>query len=377
MIGTVRWLEMLAVGVYTYDSTGSATLVALMMFARQVPMVLLGAVAGTVAEGLDRRLVLLVELGALVAVSVVLALLSFAGTIALWHLALGAFLGGCYFATDLPVRRTMLGEIAGAERVGPAMALDSANNNATRMVGPLIGGTVYQALGLDAAFIVSAVLYAVAFVLILPLDYAGLAQSTFRSGVGFLASLAEGLRYVRRERQVMGTLAVTVIANMFGFPYAAMVPVVGRDVLALKASWIGALMSAEGLGAFLGAILLAGLARPPLYMTIYRTGTLLFMTCLLAFSLSSWFALSWPLLFVAGLGVAGFSAMQSTIIFRSAPPELRSRIMGVLAMCIGAGPIGTLHLGLMADLLGVQNAVTLIAVEGLVALALVWFAFRR
>ena len=85
------------------------------------------------------------------------------------------------------------------------------------------------------------------------------------------------------------------------------------------------------------------------------------------------------MLFVTGLGGAAFSSMQSTLVFLTASPEVRSRMMGVLSVCIGTGPIGFAHLGLLADWLGAPTAVTIIALEGLVALVvagLVWPELR-
>jgi hypothetical protein len=76
------------------------------------------------------------------------------------------------------------------------------------------------------------------------------------------------------------------------------------------------------------------------------------------------------LILLCGIGIAGFSVMQSTIIFLASPPALRSRVMGVLTVSIGAGPIGMVHVGLLADGLGATTAVAIIALEGLLALAL-------
>jgi MFS family permease len=85
---------------------------------------------------------------------------------------------------------------------------------------------------------------------------------------------------------------------------------------------------------------------------------------------------SLAVLFIAGLGAAGFSAMQTAIMFTLAPPEMRGRVMGVLSVCIGASPLGMLHIGLMASWLSAPTAVLLVAVEGLFALALVAFLWR-
>jgi MFS family permease len=139
-------------------------------------------------------------------------------------------------------------------------------------------------------------------------------------------------------------------------------------------------MATEGLGALLGALLVARFDRPGCYAQIYLGSSLVFLLGVFAFALSRSFALSLALIFLSGVGIAGFAVMQSTIFFLAAPAALRSRVMGLLTVSIGAGPIGMLHVGLLADWLGAPHAVALIAAEGLLALglvALVWPELRR
>ena len=102
---------------------------------------------------------------------------------------------------------------------------------------------------------------------------------------------------------------------------------------------------------------------------------------MLGFGLSPWFLLPLLLNLICGLCVGGFSVLQSSILILAARPEVRSRVMGVLAVAIGAGQLGgMLHVGLLADWLGAAAAVQLMAAEGLVALALtalLWPEMRR
>jgi MFS family permease len=131
-IGAQRWLELLVVGVYVLDVTGSPSMVALMTFVRLLPMFLCGLPAGVLADRFERRSLLLLGVGVLILVSLALAVLALSGWITLWQVALGAFLNGVLFAADFPVRRIMIGEIAGHDRLGKAMALEAATGNATR-----------------------------------------------------------------------------------------------------------------------------------------------------------------------------------------------------------------------------------------------------
>ena len=101
-----------------------------------------------------RRRLLLSGLGVTTLVSLLLAILAATKTIELWHIALGAFIGGTFWSIEFPTRRTLLGEIAGMERIGAAMGLDSVTNQITRMIGPAIGGLLLELFGLVAPFVV-------------------------------------------------------------------------------------------------------------------------------------------------------------------------------------------------------------------------------
>jgi len=379
LVGTIRWLEVLAVGVYTYQATGSPFIVATMLFARMVPTMLLGAFAGVIADRVNRRHLMMAGLVVMALVSASLAALAIGGRLAIWHVAVGAVLSGIFWSGEFPVRRTMLGEIAGLGRLSAAMGLDSATNNFTRMLGPLLGGTLLTTLGLGGAYALGVLLYAVAFIGMMSLVFQERA-STETSSVGVLTSIREGFAYIRTNRLIAGTLVITVFVNLFGFSYVSMVPVIGEQQLDLGAVAIGVLMSVEGCGALLGSLCVAAWARSRYFMAIYMLGSTLYLAMILAFSLSPWYSAAVVFLFAGGIGIAFFGSMQTTLIFFSTLPRMRTRVMGVLVACIGAGPIGVLHVGLLAEWLGAHRAVTIIAVEGLIAIAVaayVWPELRR
>jgi MFS family permease len=368
LTGALRWLELLAIGVYVLEQTGSPSIVALMTVARLAPMFLCGLPAGALADRYERRSMLLLGLAVLMLTSVVLGALALTDQITLWQIAVGAFLNGVFFAADFPVRRIMIGEIAGVDRLGQAMALESATNNATRMLGPALGGFLLETLGLEGAYLLGAMLYLVSAVLVLRLAY----RSTRFEGKArnILTTLREGWQFVRARRVIIGALMVTVVVNFWGFAYITMVPVIGERVLGLSAFPIGVLMSIEGLGALLGALLIGPFSKPHAYTRIYLASSFVFLTSVLCFALSDRFPLSLVLNLICGFSLAGFSVMQATIMFLVARPEMRSRVMGVLTVGIGAGPLGMLHLGWLADWLGAAAAVQIMAAEGLIALAL-------
>ncbi len=363
VVFTVRWVETVAVGVFVYQRTGSAFLVAMMTMLRLLPMGLFGAFLGAMAERLERRTTLLFVLVSMVMTSVTLAVLAYSNQLEVWHLAVASFINGIGWATDNPVRRVMIGEAVGASQMSTAMSIDVGANNASRMIGPTIGGLLLATAGIAGVFTLSVMLYAIALLAAFRVRY----RNSFPAAAGesVLARIAEGLRLVRSDKRLIGTLTVTVIYNVFGWPFTSMVPVIGQDHLQLGPEGIGALSSMDGIGAFVGAVLMAMLCRPAFYHYAYVGGVLIYMVMLTVFALAPVPQLAASALLFTGLGGAGFSIMQATLVYLSAPPEMRSRMLGVLSVCIGVGPVGFVALGLLADAIGAQWATAATGITGL------------
>lgn len=368
--GVVRWLEMLAFAVYVFDVTNSPFLVALVSLLRILPLALFGAPMGALADRLDRRAIVLAGLFGMLILGLVLGWLGLTGRLEIWHLMLGAFVNGLYWATDMPARRTLLDTVAGPGRTAQAMALDASTSSLTRAMGPVTGGILITFLGFPGALLLGAGIYAVAiaFMLVLPRPK----PETWAGEQGLWRNLQEGLAYAASDRRVVGVLIVTVIFNVWVFPYTAMIAVIGRDDLDLDPFNVGLLASMEGVGAFIGAMGVAFLGRATAHGRIYFYGAAAAGAGLILFALSPWPLLSGMILVATGIGAGCFATMQSTLMLLLAPPEVRSRLMGVLSVCIGLGPLGFAHLGLMADWLGAVPAVTIMGLEGLAAFALAW-----
>jgi predicted MFS family arabinose efflux permease len=185
-----------------------------------------------------------------------------------------------------------------------------------------------------------------------------------------LERMIEGFMLVRRDRRLIGTLIITVIYNTFGWPFTSMIPVLGQDNLGLGAAGIGLLASMDGVGAFCGAVMIAFLARPPVFARLYIGGVFVYLALAPVFALAAYPLLAGSVLLATGVANAGFSVMQATLVYLSAPAEMRSRIYGVLSVCIGVGMIGFVHLGLLAGLVGASWATATIGFEGILAMLL-------
>lgn len=369
LVGVMRWLDMLVVGYYTLVVTGSPFLVSLMLFLRMLPMFLLGAFAGALAERLDRRVVLSTLLVLMTGMYAALAALAIYDVLELWHLALGVIYSGVFWAFELPVRRTMAGDVAGPARLPRAMGLESATNSITRALGPFIGGALYDWVGIQGAFALGASVCIVGAALLATV-VRGARSETFGARASILTGLMEGARYIGRERVVQAVLVVTIILNLFGFACVSMFAVIGREYFQMSASETGMLVGAEGAGALLGAILVASFARQAQLARIFVVGAGTYICCMGAFAATGmlggalYVAVAAGFLFVAGFGLAGFGSMQSGLVLARTPPHLRVRVMGVLAMCIGSGPIGILNVGWIAEEVGAAAAVVIVTSLG-------------
>ncbi|NBX56763.1 MAG: hypothetical protein EBT70_17195, partial [Betaproteobacteria bacterium] len=129
VFSTVRWLEMLAMGLFAYRVTESAFIVALLGMLRLMPMGLFGALLGALAERFEMRHSLLVMVNTSLLTSACLAFLASTGWLSIWHLGVGSFINGICWAADNPVRRMMIGESVGPQRIGPALSVDVGLNN--------------------------------------------------------------------------------------------------------------------------------------------------------------------------------------------------------------------------------------------------------
>ncbi|MEQ9125740.1 MAG: MFS transporter [Alphaproteobacteria bacterium] len=382
LIGVVRWLQLLALGVYTFETTGSPFLVSLIPLFFMAPMALTGPLWGAVADRIDRKRLFMATATAVGGISAVMAYIAHVGALGFGHVAVASLLAGVFWATDLPIRRRLIGDLSG-DAIAAAMSLDAATGNATRMLGPLLGGLTLQYLGVAGVFLFSAAIYALGILFAARVQTpAGECRQT--APTSFVHDLASGVRLVANHAWLKLVLSVTIVFNVFGFAFTSMIPVVGARQLALDAFWVGVLSSLEGLGAFLGAILVATIARPDNHFRIYFRGVAVYLTLIGALALAAFNVdgLPAPFLIVGAIllaiGVAGacFSAMQSTLTYLAAPPGYRSRVLGVLTLCIGMAPLGFLCIGWIADDWGAPTALAGTSLAGLVALILVRVRYR-
>jgi MFS family permease len=284
------------------------------------------------------------------------------GTLGVWQLGLASLASGLVWASDMAVRRRMVGEAAGEQMVAPAIALDSMTSSVTRMLGPILGGLAFERLGVTGAFTVAMFGYLASIA-----ASAGLRHSQRVQPLALRAmpsAIAEAARLCARMPVLRSVLIVTVLMNVFGFSYTTVLPSWGEQAFGASPTMIGLLAGAEPFGALFGAWLLATFRIRLSPTVIFTAGAALFMIVLGLAANMPWLPLAWLLLALGGLGTAAFGSMQTSLVILNVGSDARSRVLGLVTTCIGMGPAGVLVAGALVDRFGPVTALTIMAAVG-------------
>jgi predicted MFS family arabinose efflux permease len=261
--------------------------------------------------------------------------------------------------------------------VANAVALNSAVFNMARIVGPAIGGLAIAAIGLAPLFFVNAASYVAVIIglaLMRPSELHAVARAKVeRTARAVFDSLAEGLRYVRRDEQIFLAISILTVVSTFAMNFTVLIPLLARDVLHGDADTFGFLMAASGFGSFVAAMVIAFGARPTMLRLI--TGAAIAGFGLIALSISRSLPVDLVLMFIIGWGTISMAATCNTIIQLNVPDVLRGRVMSVYTtLFAGSTPIGGIFAGTMAAIGGATLALGL---GGVIAVGAAAVGFMR
>jgi MFS family permease len=372
LVGT--WITRIATSWLVYRLTGSALLLGVVGFCGQIPTLLLAPFAGVLVDRWNRHRILVVTQALSLLQSAALAVLTLTGRITVAQLLALQVAQGVINAFDTPARQSFVVEMVGDRADLPnAIALNSSMVNASRIIGPSIGGIIIAAVGEGWCFAIDALSYlaVIASLLAMRLTPRTLPPRDTR----MREELRTGFAYVWGFRPVRWSLLLLSLVSVMGMPYTVLMPAISSKVLHGGPHTLGFLMTASGLGALLGALYLAqrpsvrGLARA---MAI---ASATFGAGLVGFSLSHTLWLSLLLLPFVGAGMMITLASANTIIQTIVEEGLRGRVMAFYTMAfLGTAPIGSLIAGVAADRFGEQATIRL---GGLCSIAAaLWFASR-
>lgn len=363
IISTVgTWMQSVAMPWLALQLTHSALLVGLVLAAQFTPVLIGSQLGGIVADRYRKRTVLLITQSLFTLPSFALFALAATGHAQYWMVLVAAAATGTINLFDVPARQSFLIEMVGRQDLMNAIALNSSVFNGAAVIGPSIAGVLIAAVGVPLCFLANSVSYLAAVgALLLMRDLPAVVPE--RHEQPLLERLAQGAEYARREPVVGMLLIAVAVFSLFAMNRLTLIPLFADQVLTVGAQGFGFLMGSMGLGALVGALMLAFSPRLGADPRRQFWMALIWVGALLVFSISRVYVLSLISLFVAGYCQLSFVATANNRIQTITPDHLRGRVMALYAQAlIGVGPIGSLQAGALAFWLGAPKAMAIGAV---------------
>jgi MFS family permease len=364
------WMQIIAQGWLVYQLTHSDLSLGIVGFAAAIPALLVTPWGGVAVDRMPKRTLLILTQAGAMLLAFMLAGLTFSGLVNEWHIvALAAGLGFVN-AFDAPARQAFVVELVGREDLPNGIALNSLMFNSARVIGPAAGGLLLAAVGPAWCFTINglsffAVILGLAAMQLGPHPRVNLAESTTKQ-------LVDGVRYVAGEPVLAGLLLLSLSFSIFGVSYATVLPAFVERVLGQGAAAYGWVTTATGVGAVVGALLIAnqrGASWRGRWLVAASFGFPLFLG---AFAFATYLPLNLVLAFGLGLGFMIEFTLINTLLQTGVVDALRGRVMALYALTFfGFAPFGNLAVGALSSWIGLSYAMGLFAAASLILGAII------
>jgi MFS family permease len=360
---TGTWMASVAQGWLVLQLTNSALYVGLVAALGSLGVLLFTLYAGVVADRTDKRRTVTITQTLLMIQAFTLAALAWTGHVTVGAVMVLATVLGVVAAFDIPTRQAFLVEMVGKDDLMSAIALNTSVFNATRVMGPVVGGLIMGAAGGGTrgpaiCFLINGLSYVAVIVGLTRMRMPPRTHPPVTASAW--ASFREVLTYLRGDRRAATLVLLTALVSLFGFPFLTLMPVFARDVLRVDAAGYGLLMAAVGGGAVLGALAVALFGARVPKGRLQTAGGVAFGLALVVFAMSRAFAIAVALLALAGCFMIVNNALTNTMIQTGVPDALRGRVMGFYSfMFVGMAPLGAFQAGFVAEHWGAPLSIAL------------------
>ena len=363
MIG--YWIQQIALTWLVYRLTGSATLLGVVAFASNLPVLLLAPFAGLWCDRFNRHRMMAGTQVVELLQAVLLAALAFSGVIAVWHIVVLALLLGVCVAVELPVRHAYLPELLDDKADIPnAIALISLVGNCGRLIGPVLAGLLIGGFSEATCFLINALTYIAVLASLACIRVTPQHQS--ESHPSALRGIKEGIVYAWRSVPMRLLLTLLAAMALAGAPYNTLMPAVVHEAFAGDAETLGILVGAAGMGAICGTLMLAARRNVRGLIRIVVAAALIAGGALIALSLSRVLTMSLLLMAATGFSTLIVSVSVNMILQTIVDDDKRGRVMSLYTMAfLGVAPLGGLLAGMLADHIGATRTVLAGGVVGL------------
>ncbi len=360
-IGT--WMQKVAQAWLLVTMTGSASafFLGLDAFLGELPILLFTIIGGVVADRHNRRHLLLVSQCVQMTAAFTLALLVYTNVVQVWHILTLSVITGFAQAFGGPAYQSLIPSLVAKDHLPNAIALNSIQFNLARVIGPLIAGAALAQFGMVACFGLNGISFLFVIAALLALHVAYLRPA---NGERMRDQLKSGLRYVQRQPQLITLMLLGFIAAFLGIPLLTFLPVIAKDVFQQDVGLYARLMTFSGMGAVLGALVVAWIGRHRHMGRMLLLVQIAFGLAMFAFSYSRVVWLSAALLFVAGAMLVMCFSLATSLVQLLAPTEMRGRVVSIYMVAFrGGSPLGGLVSGWLVTQVG--SAPLVLAINGI------------
>ncbi len=366
-------LQQLLRGYLIFQLTGSFAALGLMSLAQAVPMLALSLPGGILADRLPRKHIVQAGQVVNVANAVVLAAIVAGGWLRVEHLIASAAVQGVVMSLMMPARQSMIPDIIPAGRLTNAIALNSAGMQSMRLFAPAAGGALTAWAGADWGYGVTAALYLVAILGIMPIP-TRLTHPAGHGGAGRARSATgdalDALRYIAGEPTIRTLLAVNLVTVVLAMPYIIILPGFVETVFGGGAGSLGFLLSITGIGSLGGSLAVASLPDRHRGLLLMAS-SLLTGVSLFFFAVSSVFWLSSLILIVVGVGTAVRLSLSNVLVQAYVEERYRGRVLSIYMTQFSLLFIGAFFIGVLAEWFGVQRVMAGVSLALVVTSAVV------
>ncbi len=357
LIGT--WMQSIAMSWLVYQLTYSSVWLGTIGFLTSIPSLFLSIFAGTLADRMSKRkLIMIMQMAALVQ-ALALGFLVFTNLVTISVVAVFALTLGVINSFDIPSRQSFIIDLVGKQDLANAIGLNSATFNAARIVGPAIGGLVIGVIGVGWCFTLNALSFVAVLVALVKMTVVE-PPPAIEARSSMADALKVSIAYIRSDASLTALMILVAVVTTFGWSYSVLLPIFADKELHIGAAGLGRLYMATGIGAFISAITVASAShRIPPRRFIY-VGIAIFSFSIIGFGISTSPALSMLCLVGVGMGLVACFATANATMQGNAPDALRGRVMGLYSVVFqGMMPIGSLLSGIVAHGIGVRWTVSI------------------
>lgn len=336
------WAQSLAVTWLVLELTNRSDQLGIALALQFLPMLILGAPAGVLADRLDNRRVLLATSATSGVLALTFGIVVSTGHATIWWIYALTFLLGLVLAVERPTMQAMLFQLVGRDLLPNAVAANGAINSVSRLIGPAIAGGLIATVGLSIGFFINAGSYLIVIAALLALRSSELIPRPMIAQTK--GKLREGFAYVRSHPEVARPLVVMAIVGAVALNFPTTFPSMVRFGFHRGAGAVGAAMSISAIGSILGGIYVAGIkpdARRTLAIALTGFGLAIAALGVMP-SYGTFVAMS----VVLGFASASFQSVNTVVVQQATEPAMQGRVMALHQTAMfGSTPIGALLMG--------------------------------